>query len=88
MWFLIARRHERAIEALLRHGARVDGTIVSVEQDRSDDEVESHPWVILCQFVVPGDPRLRIVKSQRFWYDPRPHLGGPTLPICYDPRDP
>lgn len=88
VWFLIARRHERAIEALLRHGARVDGTIVSVEQDRSDDEVESHPWVILCQFVVPGDPRLRIVKSQRFWYDPRPHLGGPTLPICYDPRDP
>ncbi|WAS95155.1 DUF3592 domain-containing protein [Nannocystis punicea] len=88
IWFLVARRHERAIAALLRDGARVDGTIVSIEQDKSDDEVETHPWVILCQFVLPGDPRLRIVKSQLFWYDPRPHLRGSTLPICYDPRDP
>ncbi|MDC0721574.1 DUF3592 domain-containing protein [Nannocystis bainbridge] len=88
IWLLVARRHERVMAAIVRDGARVEGTIVSVEQDRSDDELEHHPWVILCQFVLPGDRRLRLVKSQLFWYDPRPHLQGPTLPVCYDPRDP
>ncbi|WAS93182.1 DUF3592 domain-containing protein [Nannocystis punicea] len=81
-------RRKREISWLLREGQRLDATITAVTQDTSIRINRKSPWVIHCEATLPGEASARTFVSRRFWYDPGPLLRGPTLTVCYDPRDP
>jgi hypothetical protein len=81
-------RRKNEVEHLLRHGQRVDGDVLHVEQDTRVTVNRRHPYILRVQASLPGEPAPRIFTSRRFWYDPTPHLPRRTLPVFYDPRDP
>ncbi|MDC0722008.1 DUF3592 domain-containing protein [Nannocystis bainbridge] len=87
-FLLLRSRRKREIARLLREGQRVDAPIVEIAHNTSIRVNRRSPWVIRCEVTLPGEATARRFVSRRFWNDPRPHLRGRSLPVCYDPRDP
>jgi hypothetical protein len=81
-------RRKREIAWLLRAGQRLDAPVTTITQDTSIRVNRRSPWVIRCEATLPGESTARTFVSRRFWFDAGPHLRGPTLPVCYDPREP
>lgn len=80
-------RRKRQIAHLLRQGQRIDATLLMAAHDTRVRVNRQHPWVLHCRATLPGESTPRTFISRRFWYDPTGDL-GPTVPVCYDPRDP
>jgi hypothetical protein len=88
--FAVVRRARRKREVawLRREGQRLDATVTAVTQDTTIRVNDRSPWVIRCEATLPGESSPRTFVSRRFWYNPGPHLRGPTVTVCYDPRAP
>ncbi len=73
---------------LARHGRRIVADIVDMAIDRSVKRNRRSPWRITAQWADPLSRKVHVFKSAGIRFDPKPFLGGETVPVLIDPDDP
>jgi hypothetical protein len=84
----LMRRRAVLKEWLVANGQRIQTESARVEPNMSVRVNGVHPFRIVSQWLNPQTGKVHVFRSENLWYDPSKYLGGTTVCVWIDPKNP